>query len=358
MARRYIPPDRRPLPFEDWPDGDRHTWDQALQPGNLLTDPGPASHWRPATRQGYWFAYGRWLAFLERHGWLLSEETISERPTPERIVAYIGFLQAQNLASLTVWSYLNHLCNALYRLTPETDWAWLRDLVNRLHLGASRKDPVTPKMIPIGAIFRRGIEGMREADRLPPQPLFGESVKFRDFLMLSLLAAAPIRLANFGALRLGEHLIRQSEGYLLVVPREQVKNRRTLEIPLHDELTPWIDRYLAHHRPQLLQGNDASELWVTRYGRVMLLNAVGMRIPKVTQRYLGVRLSAHLFRHCAATSVATEDPRHVRIIPAILFHSTGITGERYYNRATMLEAGRRHAALLAELKQELLDEAA
>lgn len=68
MARRYIPPDRRPLPFEDWPDGDRHTWDQALQPGNLLTDPGPASHWRPATRQGYWFAYGRWLAFLERHG--------------------------------------------------------------------------------------------------------------------------------------------------------------------------------------------------------------------------------------------------------------------------------------------------
>ena len=177
-------------------------------------------------------------------------------------------------------------------------------------------------------------------------------------IFVSLLAAAPIRLANFGALRLGEHLIRQSEGYLLVVPREQVKNRRTLEIPLHDELTPWIDRYLAHHRPRLLQGNDAAELWVTRYGRPMPFNAVGMRIPKVTQRYLGVRLSAHLFRHCAATSVATEDPRHVRIIPAILFHSTGITGERYYNRATMLEAGRRHAALLAELKQELLDEAA
>ena len=41
---------------------------------------------------------------------------------------------------------------------------------------------------------------------------------FRDGLMLALLAARPLRLKNFTALRLGVHLRSTSDGYLIDIP--------------------------------------------------------------------------------------------------------------------------------------------
>jgi len=61
-----------------------------------------------------------------------------------------------------------------------------------------------------------------------------------------------------------------------------------------------------------------------------------------TQAKFGKALTPHLFRHAAATSIAIEDPAHVRMSAAILGHSTLATTERYYNLATGLEALRRY----------------
>ena len=46
----------------------------------------------------------------------------------------------------------------------------------------------------------------------------------------------------------------------------------------------------------------------------------------------------HLFRDCAATSIATSDPEHVRIILSVLQHSTLRTSERHYNHARGIQA--------------------
>ena len=89
----------------------------------------------------------------------------------------------------------------------------------------------------------------------------------------------------------------------------------------------------------------------------MLDHHVSKRIVKVTERILGTKISPHLFRHCAATSIAELSPEFARIIRPLLAHATIMTSERYYNRASVLEASRRHGATIQQLKDSLIREA-
>jgi integrase/recombinase XerD len=63
-------------------------------------------------------------------------------------------------------------------------------------------------------------------------------------------------------------------------------------------------------------------------------------------------INPHLFRDCAATTIAIHDPEHVQIIAAILGHSSMTTSERHYIQASSLEAGRRYHAVLAESRRK------
>ncbi len=57
-----------------------------------------------------------------------------------------------------------------------------------------------------------------------------------------------------------------------------------------------------------------------------------------------------MFRDCAATSIALEDPTHVRIASQVLGHRHPATTERHYNLATSVEATRRWQNLLDRLR--------
>jgi integrase len=56
------------------------------------------------------------------------------------------------------------------------------------------------------------------------------------------------------------------------------------------------------------------------------------------------------FRDCAATSIAIEDPKHVRIASQILGHRSTATTERYYNQARAIDAARRYQDFLLTLR--------
>jgi integrase len=62
---------------------------------------------------------------------------------------------------------------------------------------------------------------------------------------------------------------------------------------------------------------------------------------RLTRAHLGRDLSPHLFRDCAATSIAVRDPEHGGIIKDDLGHTTFKTGEKFYNQADMTSALRR-----------------
>lgn len=341
-----------PLLFEDWPAADRRAWDAAIRPASLFGEGGTAAHWAAATLRGYQAAYGRWLRFLLSRGWLEIEAPFASRASPERVAAYVESLEVR-VSPLSVWSYLSDLHNIHYRIAPDCDWLWLRDIVNRLHLRVGPRHIAPGRLQPIDELFRAGIAAMDRVEAEGPEPRLRDSVHYRDGLMVALLAGTLLRVKNFATLELRRSLIRHSDDYLLVVPSVEVKNRQEIEQPIIGRLTAYLDRYFAHHHPPLLQGGESKHLWINQYGGVMKPHAVGKTITKVTGNLVGAPISAHLFRHCAATTIAIEDPEHAMIIRSVLAHARIETAERYYNRAGIAEAGRRHAATITELRRSL-----
>ena len=69
-------------------------------------------------------------------------------------------------------------------------------------------------------------------------------------------------------------------------------------------------------------------------------NGIYDRIVARTREGLGQPINPHLFRDCAATSVAIDDPAQIGIASRLLGHRNGSTTERYYNQARGLEASR------------------
>jgi integrase/recombinase XerD len=70
----------------------------------------------------------------------------------------------------------------------------------------------------------------------------------------------------------------------------------------------------------------------------------------------GQPVNPHLFRDCAATSIAIEDPEHVRIASQILGHRSTATTERYYNQARIVDAARRYQDFLLALRHGTMRE--
>ena len=175
-------------------------------------------------------------------------------------------------------------------------------------------------------------------------------------LMIALLAARPVRLANLASIEINRHLERHGEEYWLIFPAKEVKTRRHLEFPLPRDLIEPLRIYLSRHRPILMTRNGRwntgphDGLWVSAHGSKLSAGRIEKLIGMRTHERFGHSINPHLFRDAAATSIAIEDPNHVGIVAAILGHSTFRTSERYYNQATSLEAARRFQAAIKSFR--------
>jgi integrase len=76
------------------------------------------------------------------------------------------------------------------------------------------------------------------------------------------------------------------------------------------------------------------------------------RITIRTLEGLGRAINPHLFRDCAATSIAIDDPDHVRIASPLLGHRSISTTENYYNQARGVEAIRLMQNVLLSLRRD------
>ena len=342
------------LRLSDWPEPGQQAWASALQPAaSVLDDPGPGAHWRPKTRERYQKAYGRWLDYLRSEDLLDAMAVPEARVRPEVVDCYVAALRKQ-VASFTVWSYLDGLYTVISAMTGDRDWSWLRNVVNRLQRVARPERKLEHRILPAGRIFEAGIQRMSQAERRQPRLPFDQSSWFRDGLQIAFLIARPIRIRNLASIRIGHNLVRLNGGYQLRFPAEETKTARRLEFPLPDALIAFMDRYLDYHRPRLLQGNGSDRLWVSNLGQGMTINSVGARIRKVTEALLGVPISPHLFRKSAATTIAIESPEEIGIVRVILGHSSSRTSERHYIQARTIEASRRFGDNLDRRRRRLL----
>ena len=357
MARpvRRGDPTRIVLTLEAWPAADREAWARATTSGGLLDEAGPAAAWSAVARSKRVVSYGRWLGFLARTGRLEPDSGPGARATPANVAAYLELLEA-DCASVTCWGYVCDLAIMLAVLAPDEERPWLRRIVGRLHARMRPENDRARRRVPAERIYQEGVSMMTEALAMPTEPerlrpttdgpLMRE-VTFRDGLMLATLIAVPLRRRSFTALEVGQHLVRHSDRFRLRLDARDLKNARPFDAELPRSLTPWLDRYLAEIRPRLLGGTGSPRLWISRDGTVMGCPSISRRIEKVTTRRFGRPLNVHLFRHCAATSVALDLPQHVQAVPALLGHQSQESGKRYY-----ILAGANQAA--ATYQQELL----
>jgi integrase/recombinase XerD len=341
----------RSLKVEAWPATDQQAWQAAIREGDILEPGGIASNWAVLTRREVGRGYGFWLAWLERNGLLDHTTQLADRVTPERAAQYIADLNAR-CAPYTVVVRIHQLHAALRAMAADRDWQWLLRSKQRLIRRAASVRNKRARVVATDRLLELGYELMSTADAGSERPNVGRAAHYRDGLMIALLALRPFRIHNFASITIGEHLAKRGDGYWLRFEAEETKNRKPIEVPFPAALLPQLERYLIHYRPVLATDVDRRKhrkraahpptmaLWVSRDRTPMREEAVYYHVVTLTREKLGHAINPHLFRDCAATTIATDDPQHVYITHNILGHTSLSTSERFYNQAKSMNAYR------------------
>jgi site-specific recombinase XerD len=345
-------PLRRCLKVHEWPEVDQLVWGALFEPGDLLDGTaGLGHHWSEDTRHKYRKGYGRWLTFLITRGRYENHLALEDRVTQEAGSAYIDQL-TQEVASWTVWGRLAELLAVCKAMAPSTDWSWLNRAVRRLEARGQDTKDKHARLRPASQIAAWAYRELDQILKTPPAR-FAET-QFRDALLVGLLIACPtMRLGNLTRIEIGRHLLTLKGRYELRFQGFEMKARKPIEIPVPEQLAPYINHYMVQVRPLLLNGADSDRLWITQYGQPMRCKTIYSSISLATKRAFGRAINPHLFRDCAVTSVAIEDPKHIGIAAPILGHTDPRTTERHYIQAQQLHACRTLGQSLKELRAQL-----
>lgn len=334
-----------------WPEADRAMWERLITRAGLLEEGGAGAHWADETKRVAERDYGYWLQYLLATVPQALAEHPASRVTRDRVRSYCGSMQ--DVSAGTRASRIARLYAIVTGAHPTTDWRWLAKLRRGLERTARREGPAHTKQGRLRSsaeLFDAGLAMLTCADAAGHLRPREQAEQFRDGLMIAVLAARPLRIRNFADLRLGRHIHGSSGTFWLDVPGQETKTGRPIETFIPDELYLWMKRYLEYYRPVLLAGRQSGHVWVHRNGSGYTAGSLGMRISVLTKKLIGVRINPHLFRDCAATTIATDDPKHVMTIASILGHSTLKTAEKHYNQVRSLEAGRRYQESIRELR--------
>jgi integrase len=338
----------------EWPPTDQTRWRAATQPVSPFGKKNPAGSWSVARRHIVEDAYGQWLAWLSAKGLLDPALQPGLRVTPERVRCYVDNIGAR-LAPVSVAMMIGSLARMMVALEPTSDWAWLRVVYQSLKTTARPSRDKRQAVVPAKDLYDLGLHLMQDAEVRSARSYLG-ATQFRDGLIIALLAALPVRMANLSRIELGTHLVARGSEYWLVFSADETKNGRHIEAPLPDHIVPYLVHYLGHYRPALLDLRKNRSLpmlralWVNRLGQMMGEGAIREQIKQRTKVAFGHEIWPHLFRDCVATSIAIEKPDNVAIAADILGHASFATTDKYYNQARAIEASRIYQRGIAKLR--------
>jgi hypothetical protein len=346
----------RRLPIADWPAPDRELWNKVVEPGGLFGCGGSGAHWSAASRVFVACGYNRWLSWLASKELLDPEMRPAGRVTRERVEAYVLETQAKR-APYTVLARVQGLHDALRVMEPESNWKWLAQLRRSLKAQVYPTRDKLSRLKQPEDLIALGKRLMDEAEAASQGLSRRRAIRYRDGLLICLLTYRLMRRKNLVMMRLGRHLVKVGCSWRIVFAAEEIKTRRRYDAAFPAALAPRLERYLDTYRPVLLQGEpkdgNSDAVWVSEDGIQLTYEAVAFQIVNRTFREFGHSLSPHLFRDCAATAVAIDNPKHIGDASLILGHAGHRTTEKHYNHARSLEASRRHAAMLASLRESL-----
>jgi integrase/recombinase XerD len=167
-------------------------------------------------------------------------------------------------------------------------------------------------------------------------------------------------LRNLAGLTLNRTLVQRGDAWWIQIPATETKTKDPIEEPWPEMLVPHLQTYLADHRAGIAalraprMGASSDGLWLSVYGPPMTDNGIYDCIVARTSEGLGQPTNPHLFRDCAVTSLAIDDPGNIGIASRLLGHRAGSTAERYYNQACGVEASRLMQESLLARRNDIL----
>ena len=336
---------RRAIPWDAWPAPDRIAWTEAIAEGDIFDGRGPAAHWAGTTRSAVIAAYGRWLRFLAVSECSILAEHPVGRLTPDRLTRYLGHL-AETAGTVGQHMFFAKLRDAVRVMFPGKVPQHLSRLVARLE-SECRPRSKAGRIVITSRLAAQGTKLMKEA--AGPEGEITDPVAYRDGLMIALLALRPLRMRTFSLIRVGTHFRQVGEDWRMVFEGPESKSGRAFEITVPEKLVPCLKYYLREVRPKFTGADRHDGVWASTKGRPLTANAIARVITERTRDAFGQSVNPHLFRHCAATTIAILEPGRIGVARDLLGHASLATTNAYYNQARSIEASRLYAGILTGL---------
>ena len=135
----------------------------------------------------------------------------------------------------------------------------------------------------------------------------------------------------------------------MIFAGSEIKSGRPFETSVPDWIVPFLERYLREVRPMYPAAAQHDGLWCSTKGGPLTDKAIYRIITDRTRAAFGQPVNPHLFRHCAATTIAILQPGRIAVARDLLGHSSMATTNAYYNKARSIEASRLYAGVVAGL---------
>ncbi|WP_420065110.1 site-specific tyrosine recombinase XerD [Pectobacterium colocasium] len=168
-----------------------------------------------------------------------------------------------------------------------------------------------------------------QVDALLNAPSIEQPLELRDKAMLEVLYATGLRVSELVGLTMSDVSLRQG------VVRVLGKGNKERLVPLGEEAVYWIEYYLEHGRPWLLNGQTLDVLFPSNRARQMTRQTFWHRIKyyAVLASIDSEKLSPHVLRHAFATHLLNHGA-DLRVVQMLLGHSDLSTTQIYTHVAT------------------------
>jgi site-specific recombinase XerD len=129
----------------------------------------------------------------------------------------------------------------------------------------------------------------------------------------------------------------------------ETKSGRPFEASVPEWIVPVLERYLSEVRPMYSGAAQHDGLWCSTKGGPLTGKAIYRIITDRTRAAFGQPVNPHLFRACAATTIAILDPTRIGVARDLLGHASISTTHAHYNKANSIAASRLYTKILTEL---------
>ncbi|WP_158292389.1 site-specific integrase [Paracraurococcus ruber] len=343
-----LTPGRLVWRLAEWPIIDQQLWQAGLAPRDQFDGPAYAEDRQPMTIRNAMRSHGRFMAVLAAQSLLDPTVPPAARVTPANARIFLTALQAKGNTNNSIVTRFFDLQAALKIMHPELDFSWLtspggNSLRSLLPATQRHIDPIDSADLLVW-----GHALMEDALRCKPAT---RRTRYRNGLLIALLAVLAPRLRSVAALRLERQVIAHGDGYRLIFTAVDVKNKRHIEYAVPDELVPHVEHYLTVERVELLGDRRHDGFWVNRNGEMLGARGIEGVIRRAARTRFGKAFGTHSFRHSLATTAARMDPSNPGLAAAILAISEAVVGT-HYNRARQEEAAEAHVALVEQARQK------